>query len=209
MTSQLSPAEITEDDVARMLAYLDGLEFRSIALDEYGSTRLEMRVREDPEYRWQLQLPWTHSELDAERRGKVEMVFRRLPQLHARVAKAMESDDLPGGYHLRGIGISDTTVCLYCFGCSYGSSEWVSCFQLDCLGEFDNSHRILPAWRTDTVLGIARNIVETRDFTMMPILADALQDAGCYDETIITHCCREGAHDPTCWVLEQLGSAFS
>lgn len=36
-----------------------------------------------------------------------------------------------------------------------------------------------PDVRTDTVVSLARNVLETRDLTQLPILADALQDAGC------------------------------
>ena len=35
-----------------------------------------------------------------------------------------------------------------------------------------------PQWRTDTALTLARQMYESRDFSAMPILADALQDAG-------------------------------
>jgi hypothetical protein len=36
-----------------------------------------------------------------------------------------------------------------------------------------------PAWQTSTVLALAGGAYESRDFTALPILADALQDAGC------------------------------
>ncbi|MCI0699795.1 MAG: hypothetical protein L0241_01750, partial [Planctomycetia bacterium] len=34
------------------------------------------------------------------------------------------------------------------------------------------------SWRTDTALSLARQMYESREFSAMPILADALQDAG-------------------------------
>jgi hypothetical protein len=37
-------------------------------------------------------------------------------------------------------------------------------------------------WRTSTVIGICQRIRETADYSALPILADALQDAGCDDE---------------------------
>jgi anti-sigma B factor antagonist len=46
---------------------------------------------------------------------------------------------------------------------------------------------VSPAWRTDTALTLARQISNSRDFSAMPILADALQDAGCNDETLLAH----------------------
>ena len=42
-----------------------------------------------------------------------------------------------------------------------------------------------PSWRTDTVVSLARTMYEARDFSAMPILADALQDAGCDNEEIL------------------------
>ncbi len=38
---------------------------------------------------------------------------------------------------------------------------------------------LAPEWRTDTAVLIARGIYADRAFDRMPILADALQDAGC------------------------------
>ena len=45
-----------------------------------------------------------------------------------------------------------------------------------------------PAWRTDTAVALARTMYESREFGAMPILADALQDAGCDDNAILDHC---------------------
>jgi hypothetical protein len=45
-----------------------------------------------------------------------------------------------------------------------------------------------PEWRTDTALTLAKQMYESREFGAMPILADALQDAGCEDPLILTHC---------------------
>lgn len=40
-------------------------------------------------------------------------------------------------------------------------------------------------WRTSTAIAIATQMYESRDFSAMPILADALQDAGCEEETLL------------------------
>jgi|SRR5579883_630496 len=45
-----------------------------------------------------------------------------------------------------------------------------------------------PQWRTDTAVTLARQMYEVRDFSAMPILADALQDAGCDNEDVLNHC---------------------
>ena len=51
-----------------------------------------------------------------------------------------------------------------------------------------------PAWRTDTAVSLARGMYESRDFSAMPILADALQDAGCDNDDVLNHCRGEGPH---------------
>lgn len=61
-----------------------------------------------------------------------------------------------------------------------------------------------PNWRTDTARAIARQMVESQDFSTMPILADALQDAGCEDEQILLHCRGSGPHVRGCWVVDHL-----
>jgi hypothetical protein len=60
-----------------------------------------------------------------------------------------------------------------------------------------------PSWRTDTTLSLARQMYDSRDFGAMPILADALQDAGCEEAAILEHC--RDANQPHvrgCWVVD-------
>ncbi len=59
-----------------------------------------------------------------------------------------------------------------------------------------------PAWRTDTALALARSMYESREFSAMPILADALQDAGCDSDNILNHCREPGTHVRGCWVVD-------
>src|SRR4030095_5855343 len=49
-----------------------------------------------------------------------------------------------------------------------------------------------PEWRTDTAVSLARQMYEAREFSAMPILADALQDAGGDSEDILDHCRGDG-----------------
>jgi hypothetical protein len=58
------------------------------------------------------------------------------------------------------------------------------------------------AWRTTDVLGLARGIDAERAFDRMPILADALQDAGCDDQRILDHCRGPSPHVRGCWVVD-------
>ena len=59
-----------------------------------------------------------------------------------------------------------------------------------------------PEWRTDTAIAVARQMYESREFGAMPILADALQDAGCDNEDILSHCRGPGPHVRGCWVID-------
>jgi hypothetical protein len=60
-----------------------------------------------------------------------------------------------------------------------------------------------PSWRTDTALSLAQQMYESRDFGAMPILADALQDAGCDNEDVLSHCrAGKATHVRGCWVVD-------
>jgi hypothetical protein len=61
---------------------------------------------------------------------------------------------------------------------------------------------IEPAWLTSTVLALARYAYDSGDFSAMPILADALQDASCDNADILDHCRGEGPHVRGCWVVD-------
>src|SRR5262249_9028954 len=59
-------------------------------------------------------------------------------------------------------------------------------------------------WNDRCVERIARRIYDERNFAELPILADALLDAGCDDEDILAHCRGAGPHVPGCWVVDLL-----
>jgi hypothetical protein len=60
-----------------------------------------------------------------------------------------------------------------------------------------------PAWRTDTAVALARAVEQSRDFSALPILADALQDAGCDNDDTLNHCRDSSlAHVRGCWVVD-------
>lgn len=61
-----------------------------------------------------------------------------------------------------------------------------------------------PRWQSSTVLDLARTIYEDRVFERLPILADALMDAGCDNESLIQHCRSEGPHVRGCWAVDLL-----
>jgi hypothetical protein len=61
---------------------------------------------------------------------------------------------------------------------------------------------LLADWASPQAEAIARAAYEDRDFESLPILADALEDAGCDDEEILTHCRAGGEHVRGCWAVD-------
>ena len=73
---------------------------------------------------------------------------------------------------------------------------------------FSNPYRPVvldSSWLTTDVLLLARSIYEEKAFDRMPILADALQDAGCTNDAVPNHC-RDAkqVHVRGCWVVDLL-----
>lgn len=82
--------------------------------------------------------------------------------------------------------------------------DWQSLFATvrEVLGETGTPDRLAPEWLTADVVALAHGIYTDQDFDRLPILADALQDAGCDDESVLWHCRRPGGHVRGCWVID-------
>jgi hypothetical protein len=91
-------------------------------------------------------------------------------------------------------------------GVAAGTAEHAASAALlrEVLGNLFRPVTFSPAWRTDTVLTLAQQMYDSRDFSAMPILADALMDADCTDEAILTHCRGPGPHVKGCWVTDAI-----
>jgi hypothetical protein len=59
-------------------------------------------------------------------------------------------------------------------------------------------------WQTALVVSLAQAIYDQRAFDRMPILADALEDAGCTNTDVLSHCRQPGQHVRGCWVVDLL-----
>jgi hypothetical protein len=57
-------------------------------------------------------------------------------------------------------------------------------------------------WRTHNTIALGQAIYDERAFERMPILADALEDAGCDNADILEHCRQPGEHCRGCWVVD-------
>jgi hypothetical protein len=75
---------------------------------------------------------------------------------------------------------------------------------------FGNPFRPVPldpswlAWNDSTVSKLAQSIYDDRAFDRLPILADALEEAGCDNADILQHCRQPGEHVRGCWVVDLL-----
>lgn len=61
-----------------------------------------------------------------------------------------------------------------------------------------------PLWRSSAVVEIADSLYADRAFERMPMLADALEDAGCAHTGVLQHCRDGGPHVRGCWVIDKL-----
>ena len=59
-----------------------------------------------------------------------------------------------------------------------------------------------PSWHTSTVVALAEAIYADRAWDRMPILADALEEAGCNDARVLDHCRAYPVHARGCWVVD-------
>jgi hypothetical protein len=62
-------------------------------------------------------------------------------------------------------------------------------------------------WLTPAVVSLARAIAQERRYGDLPVLADALEEAGCDDPMLLGHCRRPGGHGLACWALEGVRAA--
>ncbi|HJT77955.1 MAG TPA: hypothetical protein VJ739_12200 [Gemmataceae bacterium] len=60
------------------------------------------------------------------------------------------------------------------------------------------------AWNDRTVLRLAQAVYDDRAFDRLPILADALEEAGCAEADILGHLRGPGPHARGCWVVDLL-----
>jgi ATP-dependent Clp protease ATP-binding subunit ClpA len=73
--------------------------------------------------------------------------------------------------------------------------------------QWPGSYEIDPSWLSwngGTILQMARLLAEERRWEELPLLADALEEAGCTNAEILGHCRQPGEHFRRCWVLQLL-----
>jgi hypothetical protein len=115
------------------------------------------------------------------------------------------ADPNPLGVRLGGLGNWAMWVAAHAKGKPNDASERTpqAVFVQDIFGNPFRPVTLDPVWLTSTVTALARGMYESRDFSGMPILADALQDAGCDSADILDHCRDpKQVHARGCWVVD-------
>jgi hypothetical protein len=114
--------------------------------------------------------------------------------------------------------VSSAAACVHATvstGARDGSGEWQKQFAINrsvqaallrcILGPLSyRSTNLDQSWLTSTVTSLAQAIYTDRAFDRLPILADALEDAGCTNQDILAHCRGSGDHVRGCWVVDLL-----
>jgi hypothetical protein len=72
----------------------------------------------------------------------------------------------------------------------------------DVAGSPTRPDSIEPGWRTEAVIGLARGVYADRAYSRLPVLADALEDAGCDQPDLLDHFRGPGPHYPGCWAVD-------
>jgi hypothetical protein len=82
-------------------------------------------------------------------------------------------------------------------------AKWFTSILRDIFGNPFRPVAFDPHWRSESAVALARTAYDTRNFTLLPILADALEEAGCDLPDVLTHC-RDpnGVHVRGCWVVD-------
>lgn len=78
-------------------------------------------------------------------------------------------------------------------------------FEQDIAGPPGGRSLVAPAWRAHDggqVVRLAREIYEARAWESMPVLGDALEEAGCSVPAVLEHCRHGPTHVRGCWVVD-------
>jgi hypothetical protein len=199
-------AELWADGSAERVAVWEAADLIRVAADgpDYDFTKPAVEIglsHEDPYIAARYALPWIHAGTGAGPRC-AELVrcvmgnpFRYRPPLPPLGPKVMKSTSVL--WQSGSWAPNDTTL-----------EDWLtktvsSLFKRSAPKPHRTAEQVLPrSWCTSDVRALANQMYEARDFFAMPILADALQEAGCDNTEILDHCRCSGPHVRGCWVVD-------
>ena len=146
------------------------------------------------------------------RRPRLGTVFRRATGREPFAGRREDGDDFVMAVDaLMTCGPSAGYVADLCRDSLYGHDDFYAghgeaLFQADLFREIlGNPFRPIsfdPAWQTPTAEAIAAGCYADRDFSRLPVLADALDDAGCDAAELLAHLRGPGPHVRGCWALD-------
>jgi hypothetical protein len=127
---------------------------------------------------------------------RVDLDFPRRPPHHVRAARVLSRGSLTGHSSLHANRAPEQQSAIEAQRVRY------SHYLTDVFGPAP-AVTFSSDWRTDTAVALARVMYESREFSAMPILGDALQDAGCDSDAILSHCRDpKQVHVRGCWVVD-------
>jgi hypothetical protein len=131
--------------------------------------------------------------------ARAEELQQQIPARNARLIRA-NAEDYIDSTELKFYGLEERT--------RRNVTRWFQKLLAGSLREqLGNPYRKqnIPAeCRTETVLALARGISMERAFDRLPILADALEEAGCQDMSLLTHARSSMNHFAGCWVVDRI-----
>jgi len=95
-------------------------------------------------------------------------------------------------------------------GSSVGGREWIGpreqeqhlVWLREVFGNPFRPIRVDLGWLTEPAVRLARWAYDVRDFELLSVVADALEDAGCTDPEMLGHLRGPGPHGIGCWALD-------
>jgi hypothetical protein len=91
---------------------------------------------------------------------------------------------------------------VFCHGSVAKEMKQQTMILLEIIGNPFRPITLDPAWRTPGIVQLAWSLHEDRRFEDLPVLADALEEAGCREQSVLDHLRGPGPHVRGCWVLD-------
>ena len=140
----------------------------------------------------------------------VAFVTTRVGEVRWAISESLDSAALVADAALRGRGLNEgrelnRSELDSARKAGYESEKRVQCDLLRDI--FGNPFCLViadPSWVTIPVQNIAAAIYHEQAFDRLPLLADALEEAGCDNADILAHCRGPGPHVRGCWVVDLL-----
>jgi hypothetical protein len=131
--------------------------------------------------------------------ARAEELQQQIPARNSRLIRA-SAEDYVDSTELKFYGLTERT--------RRNVNRWYQKLLASSLREqLGNPYRKLmihDEWRTETVLALSRGITAERAFDRLPILADALEEAGCQDHALLNHARSAAHHFAGCWVVDRI-----